>query len=362
VRALDEIAVGVGRQQRNVIEVLVGQVDAENVARLRLHHRPGRHAADRAVVGGAEPAVGAEVAVLDQLAGRMRLAVGAGRIGAQEHLVGGMRRVGLVLIDERRRRVLLLVDVVGGAEDAVGTGPHRGARLHHEAERRRQIVGRAEHTVGSGDERIVGLERNEDRAVAALGDEVEAVIEELAEEREPGIERRREARVRRHVRNEVDLPVVGGAEDAVQAGAGDELRARRLRRRRHRRRVVGRLVDDQIADGARGGVDDGAAGLRIGRPGLRRAEHRIGQAREDGVGGAKLALTEDKIVERSVDRAQAPRHLDVRQDVEQAFAGCIPLRDPDLGENELEVRANELNGHGRLPCRLSPDFRHFSVQ
>ena len=64
-----------------------------------------------------------------------------------------------------------------------------------------------------------GLQRDEDRAVAALGDEVEAVVEELAEEREPGVERRRQARVRRHVREEEDVPVVGGAEQAVEARA-----------------------------------------------------------------------------------------------------------------------------------------------
>ena len=43
-------------------------------------------------------------------------------VRAQEHLVRGMRGVGLVLVDERRGGVLVLVDVVGGAENAVGTG------------------------------------------------------------------------------------------------------------------------------------------------------------------------------------------------------------------------------------------------
>ena len=68
-------------------------------------------------------------------------------IGAQEHLVRGMRGVGLVLVDERRRGVLVLVDVVGGAEDAVRTGQMVARVTHHE-------VGRAE----PGDiERIVRL-------------------------------------------------------------------------------------------------------------------------------------------------------------------------------------------------------------
>ncbi len=46
VRALDEVAVLVGGQQRHVVDVVVGQVDAEEVARLRLDELPGRHAAD----------------------------------------------------------------------------------------------------------------------------------------------------------------------------------------------------------------------------------------------------------------------------------------------------------------------------
>ena len=58
-------------------------------------------------------------------------------------------------------------------------------------------------------ERIVRLQRNEDRAAAALVDEVEAVIEELAEQREPGVERRRQAFVRRDV-GQVDVVAVHG--------------------------------------------------------------------------------------------------------------------------------------------------------
>ena len=100
-------------------DVGVGQVDAEDVARLRLHHCPGRHAADLVIVGGAELAVGTEIAVGDELAGGDRMAGGVQLVGAQEHLVRRMRGVGLVLIDERRGGVLVLVDVVGGAENAV---------------------------------------------------------------------------------------------------------------------------------------------------------------------------------------------------------------------------------------------------
>ena len=72
VGAHDEVAVGVGGQQRNVVEIGIGEIDAEEVARLRLDDRPGRHAADfdrsSAV---AELAVRTKITVGDQLAGRV---------------------------------------------------------------------------------------------------------------------------------------------------------------------------------------------------------------------------------------------------------------------------------------------------
>ncbi len=159
----DELAVCVGRQQRQVEDVGIVELDAEHGQGLRLDIGPG-----------GEPAVGAieQPAGGDRLAGRVEL------VFPQEHLVRGMRGVGLVLVDEGCR----LVGVLG----AGGGGP----RQHHE-------VGGAAFDV----ERIVRLQRNEDRFVAALVDEVEAVIEELAEEREPRVERRRETFVGRHVRN-----------------------------------------------------------------------------------------------------------------------------------------------------------------
>ena len=127
------------------------------------------------------------LAPFDQLAGGDRIAVGVEHVLAQEHLVRGMRGVGLVLVDERGRRVDR-ADVVRRAHDAVRPGRNGGPRQHHE-------VGVAARDV----ERIVRLQRNEDRAAAALVDQVEAVIEELAEQREPRVERRRQAFVGRDV-------------------------------------------------------------------------------------------------------------------------------------------------------------------
>ena len=74
-----------------------------------------------------------------------------------------MRRIGLVLIDERRGRVLVLVDVVGGAQHAVRTGPIGGPRQHHEAEVGRKIIGIAEYPIRPATSGSSGLERNEDR-------------------------------------------------------------------------------------------------------------------------------------------------------------------------------------------------------
>ena len=45
------------------------------------------------------------------------------------------------------------------------------------------------------------------------------MIEELAEECHPRVERRAQAGVRLDVRDEVDRLIIGGAEQAVQAGA-----------------------------------------------------------------------------------------------------------------------------------------------
>ena len=159
-----------------------------------------------------------------QAAGGDRLSAGVELVFTQEHLVRGMRGIGLVLVDERRRLVVVEVHVVGGAEDAVGAGGHAavgGARQRHEALGGRQIVTVAEDPVGAGDERVIRLQRNEDGSVAALIDQVEAVIEELAEEREPGVELRRQRRVRRRVRDEEHLPIVVRAENAVQTRAHD---------------------------------------------------------------------------------------------------------------------------------------------
>ena len=68
-RARNEIAVRVGLEQGNIIDVGVSEIDAEDIARLRLYHRPRGHAADLDIVTGAEFSISAEIAVGDQPAG-----------------------------------------------------------------------------------------------------------------------------------------------------------------------------------------------------------------------------------------------------------------------------------------------------
>ncbi len=102
-----------------------------------------------------------------------------------------VRGVGLVLVDEGGRGVDRTVSVVGACPHARQSGARpgeSGAGQHHEI---RLAAGNIE--------RIVRHQWNEHGAVAALVHEIEAVIEELAEQREPGIERRRQAFVRRGV-------------------------------------------------------------------------------------------------------------------------------------------------------------------
>ena len=92
----------------------------------------------------------------------------------------------LVLIDKRRRGVFVVVNVVGRAQDVVGAGMNGnigGPGQHHEALAGRQIIGVAKEPIRAGNERIVRLQRYEDCAIAALGHEIEAMVEELAKKR-----------------------------------------------------------------------------------------------------------------------------------------------------------------------------------
>ena len=182
LRMRDEVAVGVGAQQRHVGDVGVRQFNAEHRLGLRLDVGPG----------------GEAPCTLEQVAGGDGLAVRAGRVFAQEDLVRGMRGVGLVLVDPRRCRV-----------DGVAVTVAGGARHHHE-------VGVAARDV----ERVIRRERDVDRAAAALRDQVEAVVEELAEQGEHRVVGRGVADVGRDVRDQDGVAVHLDAELAEQVRQG----------------------------------------------------------------------------------------------------------------------------------------------
>ena len=173
VRTPNELAVGIHQQLRDSGDVGVRQLDAEHRSRLDLDVRPS-----------GETAVGAP----EQTSGRDRPSIHED-VFPQEDLVRGVRGVGLVLIDERRRHVALrALDLCR-------------ARQRHEAKVRREVVGRASDAVLSEHERVVGGERDIDGAVPALGDQIEAMVEELAEEGHPGIEGFRQSFVGRDVQD-----------------------------------------------------------------------------------------------------------------------------------------------------------------
>src|SRR6266536_1474937 len=146
----NEVTVRVGQEQRYVQHVDVSERNAELGAGLRLDLGP---AADVAGNRSVDQAARRDGLARDQL------------VRAQEHLVGGVRGVGLVLIYPRGILIKPLVNRAGryrrprqGDETGSGEGALEwgGARI----------------------ERVIRLQCHEDRAVAALLQEGQAVIEE----------------------------------------------------------------------------------------------------------------------------------------------------------------------------------------
>ena len=169
-----EAPIRVDLEQGNVGHIGIGQVDPEQVPRLRLDLSPRCQAA---------------VVALEESPGGDRTAGPIRRVFAQEDLVRGMRGVCLVLIDERCRLIDVFVDIVGRFEHPIRPGLIGRPRQHHE-------VGPAAVLV----KWVVGLQRDGHRSAPALVDEIQSMIEELTEECEPLIERRRSG-IRPLVRN-----------------------------------------------------------------------------------------------------------------------------------------------------------------
>ncbi len=173
VRTGDEVAIRVGGQKGAIQDIGIRQVDAKDVTSLRLDVTPGGHAA---------------TCTIQKMTGSTRHAVCVQSIFAQENLVRRVRGIGLVLVNPWRGLVEVLAHVICGTQDPVGTGLVRGAGQHHEVGGRTFDV-----------KRIIGLQRDIDGAAAALADQVETMVEELAEQRHPRVVGRRQAFIRRDV-------------------------------------------------------------------------------------------------------------------------------------------------------------------
>ncbi|MCY1292774.1 hypothetical protein D9M70_420140 [compost metagenome] len=187
------------------------------------------------------------------------------------------------------------------------------------------------------------------------------MVEELPEEGHPGVEAGRQAGVGCGIGNEVHLLVVAGAEQSVQARAGDQGGTIGAGGGRHRRRVVVGLVDDQVGNRPRVRIDhvNGRVVVVIGLHATRAraigveavvafiAELRRQQPREGVIGRAELALVEagevQQVVELAGDRPQAHRGANVGQQGQEVGTIGMGFGDTDLLEDEVQVGAHQLH-------------------
>ena len=309
----NELAILVRAEFWHVMDVEIGQADTKVLQGLRLDFGPVSDCpGDRSVE---------EVASTDRSSSDRR-------VFSQEYLVRGMRSVGLVLVDKCGRRVLC----PGHAIHGDGRGPCQ----RHEAKLRWKIIGVPHDSICPGDQRIVRLHRHEHRAIAALSDQVQTMVKELAEEGHPAIEARRQANIRRLIGDRLQIL---GRDRELSSRVEDHTRSDRLKRTRRRVgriqgmifsklierqwvteislkrcRIVDRQIADEIGNDTRIGIhhvpsqgvvcigDAGKSGF-IALVGVR----RIRQTQEHGVRRTKVALAGDQIVVTAIDRTQPIR-------------------------------------------------------
>ncbi len=362
----DEVAVLVRRDQRDIGDIRIGEPDAKYVFGMCLDIRPCRQAMP---------------ASFEQAARRNGGSVGSVLILAHEDLLGGMRAVGLILVHPRRRRV------------ACASAGGRAGQDHEVGVRAGGVV-----------ERIIRRERNIDHAVAALGDEIEAMVEELAEQGEQGAEGCGVADIGRHVgqedRRAVHLDAVlnekrvelclgqriglGIRRQCLDDGVGRanglqgiDLRlsdnASIFERRDDGRRIVERLVDDEVGDQTRLRIGD-VAGLRVvvvgcvGEGARALGELGIGQRQELLVGRAPVLPAGHKVVVAAVDGPQAVgKQVDLRgggriginasglcHERIEILAGSMPFGYLDLLQDVLQVVLDDID-HDHSPPGAFPD-------
>ena len=290
------------------MNIEIVELDAKNISGLRFDVGPSGQTTRR---------------MFEQRPGRHRTTGRIEGVFPEKRLMGRMRGVSLILIDPGCGRVLKIVNIVGRVHEAVwacGDGADiRRPRHHHE-------VSVAARNV----ERIIRHQRDIDRPIVAFGEEIEPMIEELAEHREPRVEWRGQAFVRRDVLNEQifnEQRICNAVHEArlhrLQGGAGGLQRIEA----RYRRKIRRALIDNQIRNNARVRVnhiaaDSGLPGDRcvpghgivgIGNRAARSETHYVAvevvtkilreQARENSVGGAELRLPREQIIKAAIDGA-----------------------------------------------------------
>ena len=172
-----------------------------------------------------------------------------------------MRCVSLLLVDMRGGGVD--ENIVCGAQYQIGSRHSCSPGHNHHV---RSIILVSRYSIDTCVEQwIIRLKRNHNHAVATLVDQSETVIEELSEEGHKSAEGSREALVRRGIRDE----------ELVDTGkARPDVRAAFCRCGIHCCRVRRRLVHNQVADCARGGIHHGRGAVVAAHLAIR--EHPVG--------------------------------------------------------------------------------------
>ena len=311
-----DLADPVGPDHRRIEHVHVDQLDAEP-------RGVGLH------VGKGGEEVIASVAILgagDQLAGDNAVGV----VLAHQHVDRGMTAVGLALVDQQggvvvegRRDAVVENRVAEGVDGEVAGRVRQGAAAEHHHVRRRTGGARII-------ERVARRQRDQHKA-AALGDEVEAVVEELAE--------RSKVIVEGNAAEDAGVRDEGGLRRADDAVADRDSRTARLHHGRRRRRIVGRArrvdvgIGDELGDGAR-------RGARRGNRGLGELSRKIG--RHDD----RLAVrAEDRGAVTTIDDLH--RHRVEGEAVRRAVVGVVGGEDSqEVGVGLAPVRIDVVAGPG----------------
>ena len=345
----DELAVVVGGHHGHVGTIKIVKVHTPLREDMCLSGIPCSHAT---VIGGIDQPI--EAPTVHELATVLENSV-YDFVVAEDHLAGGVRAIGLLLINVRRSRVnearpgyifgaVGLAgaghdhEVVGGITDLSGS-PGMG---------RKAAIGRRNRAAV---ERIVLLQRHVDRAVPTLVYEVKTMIKKLTKEGDERVIGRREAFVRGSIRNEVlgftgdictDLFALfsdcGGGGGRVSCGVVYNEATNQAGRR---------ILDDPL-----GVVTGGRAGgqaFQLNTEFLRCGAVAVDVGDEHLIGAPEIRLTGDQIVELAVNSPQTPGKTRIGNDINEFLTSDMALGDDDLLVDEVQIlqrRRNIATGGG----------------